>query len=150
MALNSDFVANAKNIISGILVILSLVGAAYGSFKPESDARETYDSLAPDVDVALEQTDINMEAIHEMEARVIKLEAENQILQFLLVGYLTKQGMISQPSGGAEKAPQSKVVAPAPIPEPLEKMLTEPPPPPQQKTAPPVKRRKRAAPSWKK
>lgn len=148
-----DLAGNAKNIITGVLVILSLIGAAYGSFKPESDAREAYAVLAPEVDLAMGQLDNNTVAISELEARIIKLEAEKSILQGLLIGFLTAEGHYVTPVKKSQKAPEQKRSERKPEPEPEAAPIIIPPPmieqkPIEKKYEPTFKRRKRKAPSW--
>lgn len=138
----AELAANSKNIITGIMVILSLIGAAYGTFKPETDARITYDTLAPEVDLLNSRTEKNIQDYHALEARVIKLESENAILQDLLVAYLAREGI---------ESPKNKVKIGI-VPTTIDKLKAVPPAPiePKQETAIPIQVRKRPEPYWKK
>lgn len=72
-------VEKIKNFVYGLMVIVSLIGAMYGSFKPESDARESHNVLAPVVDQAAD-------ALQDQNERLIALEAKNEVYQALFVG----------------------------------------------------------------
>lgn len=71
------------------MVIVSLVGAIYGSFKPEIDARESHKVLAPVVD----QTSAELIAQNE---RLIALEAKNEVYEQLFVTVFAKEMSTTQ------------------------------------------------------
>lgn len=58
-----------KNFVYGVMVIISLIGGLYGSFKPETDARESHKVLAPVID----QVAANL---NEQNNRIIALESK--------------------------------------------------------------------------
>jgi len=76
-----------KNFTYGLMLIISFIGGIYGSFKTETDARESHESLAPVVD---QTTDI----LSSHNERLLKLEIQNDIYKSLLfesVGCTEKQ-----------------------------------------------------------
>ena len=76
--------AHTKDIVGGIIVTLSFVGALYGSFKPETDARETYKVLAPEVDILRLQQEA-----HAKDAELFKLQLnELKVINNFLIGLL--------------------------------------------------------------
>jgi hypothetical protein len=135
--------SHAKNIGAGILVVLSILGAAYGSLKPETDAHETYEALAPEIDMMMELLDSNTLYLQDMEKKIIRLEAERQLIDGMLCGHFVNQQMVQSPKINKFKPEMENP------PYVLEER-EEPAPPPQQTIKAPAKRRKRSVPSWKK
>lgn len=93
-----ELLTKSKEIMMGIVVILSLIGAAYGSFKPESDARAGYGKLAPEI---LE----NAGDIAEMSERITYLEGQ---LSAMLHQQSCIHSPIPEPSQSAGHEPSSR------------------------------------------
>lgn len=137
----SDVLGSIPKAVTGILLVLSLLSGAYGSFfKVEENARETFRILAPDVDLALEQSDNNAAMLADLRVEIEVLKKEKIMLQQLLVGLLTAQGKYSPSAKASPKA----IELPPPAPPKIDNDV------PPQSNAPNVKRRERQIPSWKK
>ena len=134
----TDVLGNLPKALAGLLLALSLLSSSYGTFfKVETDARETFAILAPDVDLAIEQSDGNAVLLDQLRLELEVLKHKNSILEKLLLGHMVRQG------GPELKSGEKSVPPPAPAPE-----LSEPAP--EQKLPPVVKRRGRQIPSWEK
>ena len=137
----SDFLEGLPKTIAALLLILSLMGGAYSSFfKVESDARETYRVLAPEIDLSIEQSDANAANLEELRVKLEILEKEKDLLQQLMVGFLTAQGLIKAPVDVPPK------VINIPLPNKPRDDIVEPPP----RRVPDNNKRKRQEPHWKK
>lgn len=75
-----ELLAHSKEITVGILVVLSLIGGIYGSFRPENDARAGYGKLAPELKTTADLADENAVILDVMAEKVLVLEAQMQVM----------------------------------------------------------------------
>lgn len=82
--------ASLKDIITGVLVIVGVIGGLYGSLKPESLAQKSHENLAPIVDVANEAAENNSTELKDQSMRLRILEEKFGLVEMMNTIALSK------------------------------------------------------------
>jgi hypothetical protein len=85
-------IASLKDIITGLLVIIGVIGGLYGSFKEESLAKTSHDNLAPVVDVASQVSENNSTELKEQSIRLRIMEEKFATIEMINILTISKGG----------------------------------------------------------